>query len=202
MFIDRIEEVAYLIKNGIYTKNGEVLSPNQCLTLAHYLLLSTKVNKGIVYIIGNGGSTGIASHFCTDLLKALEIPAMTLFDSNLLTCIGNDLGYENVFSHQLKTLINEKDLLVAISSSGRSQNIINAVDVAHSKGAKTITLSGFFEDNPLRQKGYLNMYVKSHDYGLVETAHFSLLHTVIDSWNFNSNSNSHLKLQEHDANKN
>ena len=163
MFVERIKQVLHVIENAEYTKEGRTISQQECLALAHYLLFSTKANKGCVYIIGNGGSTGIASHFCTDLLKALYIPAQTLFDSNLLTCIGNDLGYEYVFSKQLSILMKENDLLVAISSSGQSPNILNAIDIATQIGSKTITLSGFSNENPLRTKGFLNMYLTACD---------------------------------------
>jgi D-sedoheptulose 7-phosphate isomerase len=202
MFVERIKKVFNLIEKAEYTKENCRISEQECLALAHYLLFSTKVNKGCVYIIGNGGSTGIASHFCTDLLKALDVPAQTLFDSNLLTCIGNDLGYENVFSRQLKTLLDKNDVLVAISSSGKSPNIINAVEVANELGVKSITLSGFSLDNPLRSKGFLNMYLPACDYGLVETGHFSLLHTVIDTWKKNNDMTITLEYPVYDANKN
>ncbi len=182
MFNKRVDELHRLIESCSYTTEDEMLSEEEALLAAQDYLLCTKENKGIVYVIGNGGSAGIASHFCTDLLKTLSIPAVTLFDSNLLTCIGNDLGYEHVFSRQLETLLNEKDLLVAISSSGQSKNILNAADIALSKNATVVTLTGFLEDNPLRQKGQLNFWLNACDYGLVETGHFSLLHTLIDAW--------------------
>ncbi|MDR3623834.1 MAG: SIS domain-containing protein [Chlamydiales bacterium] len=182
MFVKRLEELVQLVKECVYTTHEGVIEEESALQLAHSLLHDTEEAKGIVYVIGNGGSAGIASHFCTDLLKALGIPASTLVDSNLLTCIGNDLGYENVFSKPLQTLMHSQDLLVAISSSGKSPNIINAADVAREKGAKVITLSGFANNNPLRTKGDLNFWLKASDYGLVETGHFSLLHTIVDSW--------------------
>jgi D-sedoheptulose 7-phosphate isomerase len=202
MFVERIKQVLHVIENAEYTKEGRTISQQECLALAHYLLFSTKANKGCVYIIGNGGSTGIASHFCTDLLKALYIPAQTLFDSNLLTCIGNDLGYEYVFSKQLSILMKENDLLVAISSSGQSPNILNAIDIATQIGSKTITLSGFSNENPLRTKGFLNMYLPACDYGIVETGHFSLLHTLVDTWKKNDPSIITSHCRALDANKN
>ena len=75
----------------------------------------------------------------------------------------------------------EDDLLVAISSSGRSENILNACRVAEEKRGRVITLSGFSSKNPLRGMGDLNFWIDAKDYGLVETAHFFLLHTIIDS---------------------
>jgi D-sedoheptulose 7-phosphate isomerase len=139
--------------------------------------------KGIVYVIGNGGSAGIASHFCNDLMKALKIRSQTLYDSNLLTCLSNDLGYENVFSYPLDLLLKSDDLLIAISSSGKSPNILKAVDVALRRKTPVVTLSGFLKENPLSQLGELNFWIDRCDYGLVEMAHFFLLHTIIDLWN-------------------
>lgn len=182
MFVKRSEEVTALIKTCEYTTEEGLIDRERALSRAHTFLREVCEKKGVVYIIGNGGSAGIASHFCTDLLKARQIPASTLVDSNLLTCIGNDLGYENVFSTQLETLMRPHDLLVAISSSGKSRNILNAADVAKERGAKVITLSGFSEYNPLRSKGDLNFWLNAQDYGLVETGHFSLLHTISDTW--------------------
>lgn len=182
MFAKRTQEVFKLVETCSFTKGHGEISAVEALTLSHYYLLRTKENHGCVYVIGNGGSAGIASHFCTDLLKTLKIPAATLVDSNLLTCIGNDLGYEQIFSHQLDVLMSKNDLLVAISSSGKSQNILNAADIAKAKEAALITLSGFKGDNPLRTRGQLNLWLDACDYGLVETGHFSLLHTMIDTW--------------------
>lgn len=184
MFNSRIDELQELIYRCHYTKENENVQPEEALKYAQFLLSEVVKNKGLVYVIGNGGSSGIASHFCTDLIKALEVPSCTLTDPGVLTCIGNDLGYEHVYSMQLKQNLREKDLLVAISSSGKSPNILNAVKVAKEKKASIMTLSGFSAENPLRDAGKLNFWVNSHDYGMVETAHFFLLHTIVDSISF------------------
>ncbi len=180
MFLERMRELADVVQRCTYTTSSGSVSPDEALQMACSVLLQTREKGGIVYIIGNGGSAGIASHFYTDLIKTLEIPASTLVDSNLLTCIGNDYGYEFVYSSPLKTLMKEEDLLVAISSSGKSRNILHATDVARQKSAQVITLSGFLENNPLRKSGDLNFWLDARDYGLVETGHFFLLHTMID----------------------
>lgn len=184
MFNSRIDELQDLIYTCHYTKENEEINSDEALKYAQFLLSEVVKNKGLVYIIGNGGSAGIASHFCTDLIKALEVPACTLADPGVLTCIGNDLGYEYVYSAQLKQNLREKDLLVAISSSGKSPNILNAVKVAKEKKASILTLSGFACENPLRSFGKLNFWVDSNDYGMIETAHFFLLHTIVDSISF------------------
>lgn len=181
MFLKRLRELASVIQDCSYTTDCGVLDHEEALQLALSMLALPREQGGMVYIIGNGGSAGIASHFCVDLLKNLEVPASTLVDSNVLTAVANDCGYEQIFSLPLKRLMQPKDLLVAISSSGKSPNILNAVEVAKEKGAKVITFSGFSEGNPLRQMGELNFWINRMDYGLVETAHFFLLHTIIDA---------------------
>jgi D-sedoheptulose 7-phosphate isomerase len=152
-----------------------------------------QATKGIVYVIGNGGSAGIASHFANDLLKALHIPSQTLYDSNLMTCLSNDLGYEHVFSFPLEKLLKPNDLLVVISSSGKSPNILNATRVAIQRNVPLITLSGFLASNPLRSQGSLNFWIDRSDYGLVESAHFVILHSLIDLWKFLTGTTSHVK---------
>ena len=154
----------------------------EALQRARELLLRTKERQGIVYVVGNGGSAGIASHFCIDLLNTLAIPASTLVDSSVMTCMANDYGYEHVFDIPLRTLLKPADLLVAISSSGQSPNILNAVQTAIEKDSDVITFSGFAENNPLRTLGALNFWLSSRDYGLVEMGHFFLLHTLVDCW--------------------
>lgn len=185
MFTKRFEELAETINQCVYSTADREISQEGALQLFHSFLLQTKANDGTVFVIGNGGSAGIASHFSIDLLNALQIPAQTLYDSNIMTCISNDYGYEQVFSRPLNLLLKETDLLVCISSSGNSENILNGGAVAKAKEVPLITLSGFEPHNPLRHLGDLNFYLPIIDYGLVEMGHFFLLHTIIDSWNFN-----------------
>src|SRR5271156_2379328 len=108
-----------------------------------------------IIFIGNGGSAGIASHLAIDFSKNGGLRAMAFNDPAALTCLGNDLGYEQVFAKQLELHLRSGDLLVAISSSGRSPNILNAVAVARSGGCRVATLSGFSADNELRRAGDL-----------------------------------------------
>lgn len=182
MLSNRFHELASAVNSCIYTTQSGFLTENSALELAFQMLSNIPLQKGVVYVIGNGGSAGIASHFSNDLMKALHIPSQTFYDSNLLTCLSNDLGYENVFSFPLEKLLQPNDLLVAISSSGKSPNILKAAQAALSLGVPLMTLSGFLEENPLRQLGHLNFWIGRCDYGLVETAHFFLLHTLIDLW--------------------
>lgn len=131
-------------------------------------------------VIGNGGSAAIASHMATDYTKNGGIPTQAFNDGPMLTCLGNDLGYENVFAKQIAMFGREGDLLIAISSSGKSANILNGLDVARIRGCAAISLSGFGPDNPLRAKGDINFYVASSEYGFVELSHMAICHAILD----------------------
>lgn len=135
--------------------------------------------KKIIFI-GNGGSSSIASHQATDFLKNGGIKALAFTDPSLITCISNDLGYPEVFAKPIKILAEEGDVLVAISSSGRSENILKGVEAAGGKGCEIMTMSGFTSDNPLRKAGQLNFYVPSNSYGYVEISHLALCHCILD----------------------
>jgi D-sedoheptulose 7-phosphate isomerase len=130
--------------------------------------------------VGNGGSAAIASHMATDYSKNGDVRSMALNDASMLTCLGNDLGYDRVFAKQIELHARAGDLVIAISSSGRSANILNAVDAATASGCTIATLSGFTPDNPLRRKGQWNFYVASDRYGFVEIGHLTICHAVLD----------------------
>jgi D-sedoheptulose 7-phosphate isomerase len=135
---------------------------------------------GRLYLVGNGGSAGVASHAVTDFLNVAKLRATTLHEPSLLTCMANDFGYEVAFSRVLATLASAGDVLVAISSSGQSANIRNAAAEMRKLGGKVVTLSGFKSDNPLRALGDVNLWLDSSDYGMVEIGHQFLLHNVAD----------------------
>jgi D-sedoheptulose 7-phosphate isomerase len=144
------------------------------------LCRSVDATGGKLMFIGNGGSASIASHMAIDFSKNGHVRALAFNDPMVLTCLGNDLGYENVFAFQLEQHSCPEDLLIAISSSGRSPNILNAVAAARQRGSSVVTMSGFDEANPLRSLGDLNFYVPAAEYGYVELTHGSLCHCVLD----------------------
>ena len=133
-----------------------------------------------IMIVGNGGSAGIASHTAIDFSKNANLRALAFNDSSALTCLGNDFGYEHVFAKQIEFHGKPNDLLIAISSSGGSPNILNAVAAARARNIRVVTFSGFKADNPLRRSGDLNFYVPASEYGFVEMAHQALLHALLD----------------------
>jgi len=133
-----------------------------------------------VIFIGNGGSASIASHQAIDSLKNGGIRALALNDSAALTCLSNDCGYAEVFAKQIEKHGRGGDMLVAISSSGQSDNILHAVEAARAKRMWVTTFSGFNPENPLRSLGDVNFYVDSDQYGFVELAHLTLIHAILD----------------------
>jgi D-sedoheptulose 7-phosphate isomerase len=130
--------------------------------------------------IGNGGSAGIAGHLAIDFSKNGGLRALAFNDPMALTCVGNDLGYENVFAKQIEIHACPGDLLIAISSSGRSPNILAAVAAARARECRVATYSGFTPDNDLRRLGDVNFYVRAEEYGFVEVSHLALCHAVLD----------------------
>ena len=136
-----------------------------------------------IYIIGNGGSAAIASHFATDLFRAFEITnlsnrVVSLTDNtSLLTASGNDFGFETIFERQLSQLCREKDVLVAISSSGNSENIIRAVHAAKNEGLVSIGLSGF-DGGQAKKIADINIHIDSNNYGVIEDCHQSIMHSM------------------------
>lgn len=133
-----------------------------------------------IMFIGNGGSAGIASHMAVDFTKNGGMRALAFNDGAMLTCFGNDLGFDKVFAKAIEMHGAAGDVLVAISSSGRSANILNGVAAARAQGCQVVTFSGFGVDNPLRRLGDWNLYVASNEYGFVEVAHQALIHAILD----------------------
>lgn len=135
-----------------------------------------------IFFIGNGGSNSICSHMMEDYAKIGRFPTFAFSDPALITCYANDYGYEHAIAEWLKIHFQPTDLLVAISSSGKSMNIRNSVDVARNVGGNIITLSGFLPDNPLRSSGDLNFYVPVENFGIVECFHQIILHALLDEY--------------------
>ena len=158
------------------THKGKELSQEQGSCDALTLLQSTKESGGNVYLIGNGGSAAVASHIHNDFCNVGGIRSVTLHESALLTCFSNDYGYEHAYSTMLEKTARKNDLLIAISSSGQSKNILNAAIAMRARQGSVITLTGFSANNPLRTTGDLNFWVNSQNYGLVEIAHLFTLH--------------------------
>ena len=139
---------------------------------------------GRVFIIGNGGSCAIAEHISTDLNKRCEVKAHTLSNNSLATCLANDYGYENAFQQWLQiNEINEFDYLVAISSSGKSPNILNAIQ--HALNSKTPVLAIFGMDGNVDDFYWEDgdntfIHIDSHNYGIIELTTEIILHSMVE----------------------
>jgi len=133
-----------------------------------------------IFFIGNGGSNSICSHMMEDFAKMGRYPTFCFSDPALITCFANDYGYERAMEEWLKIHFSEGDVLVAISSSGESKNILNAVAYANSINNNVITLSGFKTGNALSHAGRLNFHLPVSNYGMVECFHQVILHLVLD----------------------
>ena len=153
---------------------------DEAVRLVVQALTSARENDKTLYFIGNGGSTGVAVHMAADFQKTGNFKTRTFYDPSLITCMANDYGYEYVFSKPLELYAEAGDVLVAISSSGNSANIVNAADAAKEHGCRVVTFTGFSPDNKLRAKGDINVHVPSYSYGIVESLHNMMLQQVID----------------------
>ncbi len=161
-------------------EQGKPLSLDEGANGMVELILSTRATSHKVLLVGNGGSAAIASHIQNDLCKMVGVRAMASNEPPLLTALANDDGYACVFERQVDLWANKGDLIIAISSSGKSENILRAVRAAKAQGCQAITLSGFDAGNPLRRMGQLNFYVSSSVYGYVEVVHATLTHFAVD----------------------
>ena len=137
-------------------------------------------NKSKVYIVGNGGSASIASHVSVDFAKVARVPSSTFNNSNLITCFANDYGYENWVVEAIKAYTNINDLIILISSSGTSKNIVNAAQYCKDNNIDLITLSGFTKDNPLSKLGNVNFHIESTEYNYIEMSHHIILLALVD----------------------
>ncbi len=143
-------------------------------------LIRCKKNKKKVAIFGNGGSASISSHFSVDLMKVAKIRCVNFNEPNLITCFSNDYGYSNWVKKAIESYLDRGDVLILISSSGKSQNMINAADIAKNKGIKLITFSGFKKNNSLSKRGKYNIWVNSRVYNFVENIHQIQLLAIVD----------------------
>ena len=165
----------------VTNRNGDRLTFAEGIEKAVKLILAqANCGKKMIFI-GNGGNAAISSHMTIDFWKNGGIKAVSFNDGPQLKCLGNDYGYKHVFEKPIEVFAESGDVLVAISSSGKSENILLGVQAAHRKECAILTLSGFDENNPLSSMGEFNFYVPSKSYGPVEVIHHSICHCIIDT---------------------
>lgn len=180
-FISWLERLGKINNETQCKVDGEVANIESGFSSVRDIFLSTKASDATIWWVGNGGSAAACSHLSQDVLNKLGIRSSILNDFALATCMANDYGYSQVFTRPLSVMAKKGDTLVAISSSGNSENILETVKAALDKNMKIITLSGFSEKNKLWQEpSNAAFYLPWDQYGLVEIGHEALLHAIIE----------------------
>jgi len=173
-FINKyLEDFSTLIKpnNDIVTKIINVRD----------VMVSVQKSKNKIMIFGNGGSAAIASHVSVDLTKNANIRCTNYNEADLITCFANDYGYERWIEKAIDFYADQNDVLILISSSGKSKNMINACKSARNKKiSKIITFTGHDKNNPLSKLGDINFWINSKAYNFVENTHQIWLLAICD----------------------
>lgn len=171
-----------LRKLAVTDRAGAAVSTADAVSQWVAMTRTAHESGGALFIIGNGGSAGMASHMAADACKNGHLRALSFSDVALLTATANDLSYEQVFSLPLERLARPGDLLIAISSSGNSPNIVRALESSRTIGLHAVTLTGMDRGNRARTLGDLNFYVPLSRYGWTESAHQVILHYWFDQY--------------------
>jgi len=173
--------------NGIFfnryfskiNKSIELINSSELEGVAEVFLNAHKNNNKIIFV-GNGGSATISSHMTIDFINAVGIRAVNFNDSALITCFSNDYGYENWIEKALECHADSGDVLVLISSSGKSENMVVGAKKGKSLGLDVITLTGFSVNNSLKEWGDINLWTDSNEYNIVEMTHHVWLLSIAD----------------------
>lgn len=171
-----------LIRKSQFSQKGSDVGQQEGLDLLCALTGATAEKSGRFIFVGNGASASFASHMALDWSKNGGVASLCLSDGTQLTALGNDLGYEEVFSAPLDWHGKENDVLVTISSSGNSENIVRSIRKAHELGLEVVSFSGLKPDNMSRQLADYSLYVPGLTYGMVECAHQLWMHMWLDCY--------------------
>ncbi len=164
----------YFLKKYFSDLSKTIIPDTECLKKLHLvkdLFLSTSKKKSKILIFGNGGSSAIASHVSVDLTKNAQIRSVNFNETDLITCFSNDYGYDRWVEKAIDFYADPKDIVVLISSSGRSKNMINASKAAKARKIKVISFTGHSKNNPLSKISDLNLWVNSKAYNFIENTH-------------------------------
>lgn len=184
-FVDEYMNIIYAaLDNVVITNhNGEKMQLQQALDQwADRAKNIRDEKKGLIFFCGNGASATMAEHMSHDWFQNAEINTTTCSETAHITAVGNDYSFDEIFSYRIGRIVSDRDMLVTISSSGNSPNIVKALETGRRRGAYLITLSGKEPDNKSRELGDLNFYVPLPTYGLTESAHTVLLHAALDNF--------------------
>ena len=161
------------------TDKLDKIEKKQIIEIAN-LIINTNLKKNKIILFGNGASASISSHVSVDITKTLNFRALNFNEADLITCFANDFGYEHWMAKAIEYYADKGDLIILISSSGKSKNIINAAKISNKLKLNLITLSGFNKKNPLRKYGKINIWVDSKRYNIIETIHQTILLSALD----------------------
>ena len=171
-------------KNYIYEISKNINFSNDDLLIINKIYKKfIKINKkNKIIFLGNGGSAAIASHVSVDLTKNAKIRSTNFNESDLLTCLSNDYGYKNWMSKALEFYSITGDLIVIISSSGESKNVISAANWCKKNKFELITLTGNKKNNSFKKinRDNLNLWIDSNSYNIIELSHLFSLLMIID----------------------
>lgn len=180
MFNSEVKITNYFNQVTNTLKNIDKSKINQFVNL----LLETYENENTIFVFGNGGSGATASHFCADLIMGVsynlnkKFKAICLNDNvPNLSAVANDYSYENIFVGPLKNFLKKGDLVVGISGSGNSLNVIKAIDYANDMGVKTVAFCGY-EGGIIKKKTHLSIHVNINDMEVSEDIHLIVSHCV------------------------
>lgn len=180
-----IKEYASLVFYSLYKIDAKEIDA------AKDALHFSRTKGGRIFVAGNGGSSAIADHLVCDLVKGTHIDGKDSLkvqslngSTALFTAIGNDFGYEHTFEFQLKTFdITSKDVVILISSSGNSQNIIRAANYAREKRCTVIAMTGFSGGELNKMHDIIKLHIPANNYGIVEDCHQALMH-ILAQWHY------------------
>lgn len=140
-------------------------------------------NASDIIILGNGGSNAISCHIAEDYTKMLNKKTLCFGDSARMSCYANDYGWDNAYKMFLEHFVSKNTLVILISSSGNSSNIIKSAEYCRDNKINMITMSGFSESNKLKlefeKNSLLHFWVNNNDYGIIECLHELILHSII-----------------------
>lgn len=177
-YADRLAEVVRRL--FVTDRGGGSLATDEAFDELCRLTEAVLAARGTIFFCGNGASATMASHAAADLEKNAMVRTDVFTDPALLTAVANDICFSEIFAEPLRRKMRPGDMLVAVSSSGNSPNVLKACAEARVQGGSVVTLSAMKPDNRLRAAGDLNFYVPAEGYGLAESAHALILHYWID----------------------
>ncbi|MCJ2164142.1 MULTISPECIES: SIS domain-containing protein [unclassified Pseudodesulfovibrio] len=176
-----VDELAAVLNALVVTDSAGVeIDTNEGFVRLKRMVEACGKDRRRVYFVGNGASASMASHFSTDLAKMSGVPTEVFTDPALITATGNDMGYAESFAFPLKQRMVEGEVLIGISSSGNSPNVVEAGKVARQLSGYFATFSAMSPDNAIRGMGDLNFYIPAKTYGMAESGHAAMLHRLVD----------------------